>query len=65
MSNEEGYFEIFWALRRQKTWEKTRLPSDPLKPPPGWSDGFKYAAKEGWMARASLHVTQAETTGKP
>jgi hypothetical protein len=63
MSNEDGYFEIFWALRRQKTWERSRTPSDPVKFPIGWGDGHKEIAREGWMARASL--TAANPEAKP
>lgn len=64
MNNEDGYFEIYWALRGQKSWDRTRLPSDPVKPPAGWGFGFKDVAKDAWMARASLHITQAETEVK-
>jgi hypothetical protein len=65
VSNEDGYFEIYWALRGQKSWDRTRLPSDPVKPPAGWGFGFKDAAKDAWMARASLHITQANTDSVP
>ena len=65
MSNENGYFEIYWALRSQKTWDRSRVPSDPLKPPANWGHGFKDAAKDAWMVRASLHVTTADTNGEP
>ena len=64
MSNEEGYFEIYWGLRCQKTWERSRIPSDERKPPLGWGDGFKDEAKDAWMARATLHVTQAKSRGE-
>ena len=57
-SNEDGYFEIFWALHRQKEWEKHNLDRGP-KPTESFLMGYKEAAKTGWMARASLHVTQA------
>jgi hypothetical protein len=60
VSNEDGYFEIYWALRCQKTWDRSRLPEDPPKPRPGWGAAFKEYAREAWMARASLHVTQAD-----
>jgi hypothetical protein len=33
VSNEEGYFAIYWALHQQKTWDKTRRGTDPAKPP--------------------------------
>jgi hypothetical protein len=64
LSNEEGYFEIYWALRGKKTWDRTRLPSDPIKPPLNWGFGFKDVAHDAWMARASLHVTQANPSEK-
>lgn len=62
MSNDEGYFEIYWGLRCQKTWDRSRIPSDSIKPPVGWGDGFKEEARDAWMARASLHVTPARTS---
>ncbi|MDR5730093.1 MAG: hypothetical protein RB191_21995 [Terriglobia bacterium] len=62
-TNEDGYFEIFWALHRQKEWEKNNLDRGP-KPTEAFMLGFKDAAKVGWMARASLHVTPAQTESK-
>lgn len=67
-SNEEGYFEIFWALHRQKEWEKHNLDRGP-KPTESFLMGYKDAAKTGWMARASLSVvgprSQSDAGVKP
>lgn len=56
-ADEEGFFEIYWALRKENSWKRSLLPSEAGKPcPKEWGDGFKHAAREAWMARASLHV---------
>jgi hypothetical protein len=53
VSNEDGYFEIFWQLHRQKEWEKHNLDRGP-KPTAAFLMGDYCATKLGWMARASL-----------
>jgi hypothetical protein len=57
------YFEIWWALRNQKSWERGRMASDPMKAPQNWGGGFKDDAKEAWLARAFFHVTPADAKG--
>jgi hypothetical protein len=64
MSDEEAFFEVWFQLERRKSWERSRIPSDPKDPPKLWSMGLRTWMLEGWMARASLHVTQADTEGK-
>jgi len=61
-AHEEAYFEVFWALHRQKQWEKNNLDRGP-KPTESYMQGFKESAKIGWMARASFHVTPANPEG--
>ncbi len=63
MSNEEGYFAIYWALHQQKMWDKTRRGIDPAKPPVWWLEGYKDVAHDAWMARASLPVTHGGADG--
>lgn len=59
MTDEDFYFETYWALRKQRSWEAGLLASEKGKPcPAAWGDGFKEHAREAWMARASLHVVQ-------
>lgn len=63
-ADEEGFFEIYWALRMKKSWESGLLPSEVGKPcPEGWGEGLKPHAREGWMARASLHVQRRPSSG--
>lgn len=58
--DEDLFFEIYWAMRKRKSWERGLLPSEAGKPcPEAWGDGFKHDAREAWMARASLHVSRA------
>lgn len=59
-ADEEAFFEIWWRLRQHKHWE-ARYPNE--RCPPEWGEGYKDSMKEGWMARASLHVTQAAKAG--
>lgn len=61
-ADEELYFDIYWALRKQKSWESSLLPSEAGKPcPEHWGDAFKRDAREAWMARASLHESRHRT----
>ena len=63
MSDEEAFFEVWFQLERQKSWERSRIPSDAKNPPEGWSMGLRGWMLEGWMARASLHVTAPQREG--
>lgn len=63
-ADEEGFFEIYWALRKERSWKRGLLPMEAWKPcPTNWGDGFKEHAREAWMARASLHVQRRPSSG--
>lgn len=59
MSDEEAMFEVFFQLRRKKTFERTASAGERLEDHPAWSMGLRNAMWEGWQARASLYVTRA------
>jgi hypothetical protein len=59
-ADEEAFFEVWFQLHRKKTFERTARPGDRIEDHPHWSMGLRDAYLEGWMARASLHVTQAK-----
>ena len=60
-ADEQAYFDIYWNLRRQRTWKATLMQSEKDRPcPEHWGDGYKEHAREAWMARASLHVSHAD-----
>ena len=66
MTDEEAFFEVWFQLHRKKTFEAApREPSDTLDKHPNWSMGLRSWMLEGWMARASLHVTPAQRSGEP
>lgn len=64
MTDEEAFFEVWFQLHRKKSFElRHRDAGDTLDKHPNWSMGLRDVYLEGWMARASLHVTQADTEG--
>lgn len=54
--DEEAFFEVWWALYRQRQWEKNNLDRGP-HPNEHFMQGLKGLHFDGWMARASLHVS--------
>jgi len=61
MTDEEAMFEAWYPLVEARLWEDMY---GLTSPPPGWKEELKMAMREGWMARASLHVTSSAKTGK-
>ena len=57
---EEPFFEIYWALRQKRSWERGLMADEKNKPVPAeWGNGFKSEARDAWMARASLHISRS------
>lgn len=56
MSDEEAMFEVWFQLQRKKDWER-RYPNEAFHE--NWGLGSREAMREGWLARASLHVVNA------
>ena len=56
--DEEAMFEVWWALRRQKSWDKSCKDRGP-HPNENWGIAAYRDCKEAWMARAGLHVVYA------
>ena len=56
MTDEDALFEVWFQIHSPDCWERIY---GGTTMPPGWSESFKSSVKEGWMGRASLHVTQA------
>jgi desulfoferrodoxin (superoxide reductase-like protein) len=57
MTNEDAYFEVWWALHRQKQWERNNLDRG-QKPTAAFMEGLKATAKLEWIARANFHVSR-------
>jgi len=57
--DEEAIFEVWFQLRRKNTFERTVTAGEKLENHPAWLMGLRDALHEGWMARASLHVSKA------
>jgi len=53
--SEEAIFEIWFQLNRRKEFE-ARYPNETM--PELWSMGYRDSMLKGWMARASLHLTE-------
>lgn len=53
---EEAFFEVWWALHRQRQWDKNNLDRG-RTPNEHFMTGLKDSYRKGWMARASLHVS--------
>jgi hypothetical protein len=56
--DEEAMFEAWYPLVEARVWEDMY---GLTSPPPGWKEELKIAMREGWMARASLHVTYSQS----
>lgn len=56
ITEEEAFFEVWFNLLRTKRWRAIRPDMGPT-PSEGFMLGFKDNMRDGWMARASLHVT--------
>jgi hypothetical protein len=46
----EAAFEEWFEARRQSTWRKSRISTDPEDPSPAWSMGLRWLLREGWIA---------------
>jgi hypothetical protein len=57
-ADEEALFEVWFNLDRVKRW-RALYGNDPM--PDDWGEGFKEPARNAWLSRASLHVTQGGT----
>jgi len=60
MTDEDAMFEVWFQLQRRKDWEK-RYPGESFHD--NWSMGYREAMRDGWMARASLHVVKHRGCG--
>jgi len=54
-ADENAMFEVWFALERKRRWEKHNWDRGP-EPSEAYLTGFKEHMREGWMARAGLHV---------
>lgn len=56
VTDEDGFFEVWYSLDRLKRW-RALYGNDDM--PDRWGDGFKAHMLNAWTSRASLHVTHA------
>jgi hypothetical protein len=48
-ANMEAAFDEWFAAYQQRSWDASRIASDPVKPRPNWGTGFKSSLRDGWM----------------
>jgi hypothetical protein len=61
MTDEEALFEVWFQLYRATEWKRSRPDRAHESPSEVYCMGLRGHYLEGWMARASLHVTSAHT----
>jgi hypothetical protein len=60
MTDEEAFFEVWFQLYRRDQWKISRPDRANEPPSEAFCMGLRGHYLTGWLARASLHVTQAE-----